>query len=56
MQKYELTWEELVYYANYNEIEECDLCHKYFPILNGNDGKDFVEYNGVQLLCFTCRN
>ena len=52
----ELTIEEQVYYGNNALIECCDLCGKPFPITNRNDGEDFVEYSGVQLLCKKCRN
>ena len=48
----ELTIEEPVF----DLIDYCDLCGKPSPITNNNDGSDYLEYNGIQLLCPKCRN
>lgn len=50
-----LTDEEFIHYANYSLIEECDCCHDFKQILNEHDGKDFIEFNGVQFICQKCR-
>jgi len=52
----ELTIEEQVYYGNNALIDVCDLCGKYFPITNGNDGNDYLTLIGNQLLCQKCLN
>ena len=52
----ELTIQEQVYYSNYNLIDECDLCGKPFPITNRNDGNEYLEFVGTQLLCPKCRS
>jgi len=46
--------EEEVYYANYNLVDVCDLCGKYTPITNRNDGNDYLTFTGIQLLCQGC--
>jgi hypothetical protein len=55
MNNKELTIEEELYYFKYALIDFCDLCGKPFPITNRNDGEDYLEYNGVQLLCNKCK-
>ena len=56
MNNKELTIEEELYYFKYALIDECDNCHdNAVPITNRNDGEDYLEYNGVQLLCNKCK-
>jgi hypothetical protein len=52
----ELTEEEAIYYADYALIDTCDCCGDWFPIHNGHDGEDFLEYDGFQFLCRKCRS
>lgn len=53
-----LTMEEMVFYGNYGRIEECDCCHKYFPVFNNDDdGFGFVrlDESGKYFYCCKCR-
>ena len=54
-ENHQLTVDEEVYYANYGNIEYCDLCGNDGGIINRHDGKKYIEYNGVQFLCEKCR-
>ena len=51
----ELTIEEEVYYVNYALIDICDLCGNYTPILNYNDGKNYLTLTGTHLYCQKCK-
>jgi hypothetical protein len=55
MNNKELTIEEELYYFKYALIDICDVCGEYVPITNNNDGNNYLEYNGVQLLCNKCK-
>jgi len=49
-----LTLEEEIYYADYAEIDICDLCGNYIPIINWNDGENHLTFCGGKLYCQKC--
>ena len=40
--QYDLSLDDMTYYANNACIEQCDDCHEFFPILDYHNGKPFV--------------
>ena len=51
----ELTEQEMVFYANYGLIGECDGCgDNAVPITNRNDGKNYLTITGNKIYCQKC--